>query len=254
MLILNIFYMHYNTVGGPTKNRPNWFNYEVCLRNLLRTIDAAPDDVYVKLNLIFDGGISDFKNDFSSKYFDAESTICEKNKCLKVHFIEAGSGEKSGQLTLEYIFKSDYGDNELIYTLENDYLHADAWIENVRDVFKSRIKYDYISLYDHRDKYKYIDGFLPRYNLLKSQIYASKKIHWRVTPSTCFSFVAKPQTLKSDLWFFLHFRDQFVQPLLRIFKRRILISALPGQSTHCMARFLSPTVDWEAVSIKDMPL
>ena len=31
-------------------------------------------------------------------------------------------------------------------------------------------------------------------------------------------------------------------------KGRFLLTAIPGLSTHCMAAFLSPTIDWEKIN------
>lgn len=241
--------MHYDTDSKVIhKDRPKWFSYESCLANLLNTISLGPEDVYVKLNLIFDGNEESFYNNFCSSYLSINKTIINEKFSTSVIFINAGSGGKAGRLTLDYILSQSFDNEEIIYILENDYLHMPNWIENVRDIYQSHINFDYLSLYDHGDKYQYNIGFHKRYLSLKSKIYVCKKLHWRTIPSTCFSFLTSPMTLKEDAKIFKNFHDMKAFIILRYIKRRSLLSAIPGQSTHCMSEYLAPAIDWEEVS------
>ena len=43
--------------------------------------------------------------------------------------------------------------NDLIYFLENDYLHESKWIDEIFNLVKSNIRWDMATLYDHPDKY-----------------------------------------------------------------------------------------------------
>lgn len=252
-MIINIYYMHYDTDSKVVhKDRPEWFSYESCLANLLNTISLGPEDVYVKFNLIFDGNEESFYNNFCSRYLSINKSIISENFSTGVVFINAGSGGRSGQLTLDYILNQSFDNGEIIYILENDYLHMPNWIENVRDIYQSRINFDYLTLYDHGDKYQYNIGFHRRYLSLISKIYVCKKLHWRTIPSTCFSFITSPITIKQDAKIFNNFHDMKAFIILRYFKRRRLLSAIPGQSTHCMSDYLAPTIDWEEVSKREI--
>jgi hypothetical protein len=241
--------MHYDTDTKVVyKDRPDWFSYESCLVNLLSTISSGPKDVYVKFHLIFDGSEDSFNNNFCSNYLPIEEKKISENLTCKTILINAGSGSRSSQLTLDYISEQSYKNNELVYILENDYLHTQCWIENVRDIYQSGISFDYLSLYDHGDKYQHNIGFHERYLSLKSKIYVCKKLHWRTIPSTCFSFITAPNIVKNDTGIFKIFYDMWAFRILRNIKGRQILSALPGQSTHCMSEYLSPAVDWEKIS------
>lgn len=248
-LTINIYYMHYDTDSKVVnKDRPEWFSYESCLKNIIRTIALGPSDVYIKFHLIFDGDQKSFENNFCSKYFSSHEIKRTDNCEYAVVFIDAGTGAKSGQITLDYIASQLFESNSIVYTLENDYLHTDRWIESVRDIYLSNIKYDYLTLYDHGDKYHHNKGFHQRYLRLKSKIYVCGGMHWRTMTSTCFSFLTLPSILKHDALVFKKIHDMRAFMLLRYLKRRTLLSSIPGQSTHCMSDFLSPAVDWEKVS------
>jgi hypothetical protein len=248
-MILSIYYMHYDTDSKIVyKDRPEWFSYELCLNNIIRTIELGPTDVKIKFILMFDGNQESFNNNFCSKYFDPHESIRYVNCEYSVVFIDAGTGAKAGQITLDYICSQTFEPNNFIYTLENDYLHTDHWIENTRDICQSKIKFDYLTLYDHGDKYEHNTAFLRRYFNLKSKLYVCKKLHWRTMSSTCFSFITSPEILKHDAWIFKNFHDMKAFTILRNLKRRILLSAIPGQSTHCMSDYLSPAIDWDDIA------
>lgn len=252
-LSMNIYYMHYDTDHKAViKDRPAWFSYEACLKNIIRTIELAPLDVSIKFYLMFDGDQESFEKNFCSKYFSSCDAKKTKNCEYNVVFIDAGSGAKSGQKTLDFIASQTFDSNDLVYTLENDYLHSDQWIENVRDIHQSSIKFDYLTLYDHGDKYQHNTGFHKRYLSLRSKLYVCQKLHWRTMTSTCFSFICKPSILKRDALIFKKFHDMKAFTILRYLKNRTLLSAVPGQSTHCMSNYLSPVTNWAEVSNKEV--
>ena len=61
--------------------------------------------------------------------------------------------------------------DDLIYFVENDYLHLDSWVSKVLDLFSCYDSLNYVSLYDHNDKYMSI------YDNLVSKIFTSKTHH-----------------------------------------------------------------------------
>lgn len=246
---LKIFYSHYNTKLAQKKERPNWFSFENCLVNLLDTIEQSKTKIKVSLILVFDGDKDSFHDDFSSKYFSLNASLLSKNLTKEVKLIKAGDAFRAAHQLLDIAFNQfEYRDEDLIYTLENDYLHIPGWLEAVEDLANSKIHCHYLSLYDHADKYRHTSSYDGRYDGLRSQIYVTPTRHWRTTPSTCFSLISKAKYLKKDKRIYKFFRDQHVQPFLRIFKRRVLVSPMPALSTHCMARYLAPQIDWEAIN------
>jgi hypothetical protein len=215
----------------------------------LNTIENSNSKIKVSLILVFDGDEDSFRDDFSSKYFDLHEPLVSKNLTREVKLIKAGDAFKAAHLLLDVAFNEyEYLDEDLIYTLENDYLHVPGWLEAVEDLVRSEVNCHYLSLYDHADKYRYTSSYDGRYDGLRSQIYVTPSRHWRTTPSTCFSLISKTKFLKRDRRIYKFFRDQHVQPFLRFFKRRVLVSPMPALSTHCMSRYLSPQIDWEAIN------
>jgi len=200
---------------------------------------------------MFDGDLQGFQNNFCSKYFSPNETIKKNNCDYDVFFMAAGSGARAGQITLDHISSQSFESNSLVYILENDYLHTDRWIENIRDIYNSNINFDYLTLYDHGDKYHHTEGFHKRYMSLRSKVYVCGRLHWRTMTSTCFSFISKPLIIKRDALIFKKFHDMKAFIILRYLKNRKLLSAVPGQSTHCMSSYLSPVTDWAGVSGKE---
>jgi hypothetical protein len=246
---LRIYYLHYNTKNSAKKTRPRWFSYENCLVNLLETIKASSTNLKIRLILVFDGSEDSFYGDFSSNYFVLNHPISSQNLTQEVKLIKAGNQFSAANQLLDYAFeKDDYGPNDLIYTLENDYLHDYGWLNAVEDLLNSDIHFHYLSLYDHADKYRFTKADNGLYNRLKSKIYVTSTRHWRTTPSTCFSFISKATILKKDLSYFKRYRDEHVQKFLRLIKGRILVSPIPSFSTHCMDQYLAPLVDWESIN------
>jgi hypothetical protein len=244
---IHIFYRHVPQKADarsrdPKKRRPEWFSYEACFNNLLSTIllDKNAQDVHV--TVMFDGSLDEFKADFISKYRERFPGL------ISIKFLTAGSDRFSGMLTLYYINSLDLPPTDIIYFLENDYVHQANWVTKLLDLYESNLNFDYISLYDHPDKY-----FYEMYGDLKSQIVCSKTHHWRTAPSSCGTFISDFFHIKTDYDIFqLGMPDYHFFKALREDRGRTLLTPIPGLSTHCMEGYLSPFVDWKLMS--DMPL
>lgn len=239
---LHIFYRHVHIPVTNLKKRPIWFSYEVSFSNLVKTLREQKSDFEINLTVMFDGNQESYQKDFVSQY---AKTFNPKKEGFNfgVHLIQAGSDASSFYQTLDYIKNQKIKDADLIYVLENDYLHIKNWPHALQELVSSNIDFDYLSLYDHKDKY-----FLPMYENLESKIYFSGH-HWRTTPSTCGTFLTRFSTLIDDLevikksggdfYFFKALREQ---------KQRVLITPIPGLSTHCMNDYLSPGIDWASIA------
>jgi hypothetical protein len=116
----------------------------------------------------------------------------KEKKFNKFYEIEAKEDMKSFWETVKLAHSDNsIEDNDLIYFLENDYMHVTGWVDKIFELFQTYTGLDYVSLYDHNDKY-----FLPMYDSLTSKIFTSPSHHWRTTPSTCGSFITTKQTIK----------------------------------------------------------
>lgn len=142
-------------------------------------------------------------------------------------------------------------DDEIVYFLENDYLHrynADKVLESAFD-----LEFDYVTLYDHPDKYlnPYEGGNPFCSNRSEStRVYLGKYCHWKLTNSTTMTFAAKVKTIKQDIsvlrkWTSGSHPHDF-QMFTELTQRgRRLASPLPGYSTHGETRWLSPLTNWK---------
>jgi len=229
---INIFYKHYETNESESKPRPPWFSYEKCFVNLLSTIKKESD---IDLYLIMDGRVN---NNFIKKY---------KNN-FTAYEITAGSDRASSLKLYPYIKKviKNQKDFDLIYILENDYLHVNGWVKKLKELFNTYSNLNYVSLYDHNDKY-----FLPMYENLVSKVFTTKTHHWRTTPSTCGSFIVNKKVFLED--YDIPFKipgDHNKFLWLNKNKNRFVTTPIPGLNTHCMSNLLSPTIDWQYINEK----
>ena len=224
---IHILYRHFNIEGNDCRNRPNWFDFEKCFISLLSSIEGKNVD----LHIIMDG---DINNNFIKKY---------KNK-FTLHPIQAGKDQISFNKTWEIAKALDIGKKDLIYFLENDYLHVENWVDKTIELFSTFEGLNYVSLYDHNDKY-----FLPMYEDLVSKLFTTNTHHWRTAPSTCGSFIIPKNIFIED--FIDHTtiegdHNKFLQ--LTHNKNRFILTPLPGLSTHCVNGLLSPCIDWEQIN------
>jgi len=224
---LNIFYRHYNISGNDFKNRPQWFDFEECFINLLDTIKK---DKRVNLHVIMDGKVSD---NWIDNYKDSYT----------LHEFNGGSDRESFLETYRYAKNLSTKDNDLFYFLENDFLHVSGWVDKVFELFNTYEGINYISLYDHNDKY-----FLPMYDNLVSKIFTTSTHHWRTTPSTTGTYIVNKQVFLEDYQVPFDMRgdhNKFIW--LSENKNRFVATPIPGLSTHCMNNLLSPTINWSQI-------
>lgn len=237
---LHIYYRHVHVKAelrsrDPNKKRPPWFSYEGCFRNLLETIRQDRLGHRVRINVVYDGSADEARSDFVIE-------LCNRYQVpAHIYLTSAGSDMRSLLTTFQLANDSDLPDRDLIYFLENDYAHQPGWTGKVFELYESGHKFDFVSLYDHRDKYH-----LPMYVSLTAKLLYSRTHHWRTAPSTCASFILEKAALRRDYDVFSSgLTDYYLFTKLVGERGRTLLTPLPGLSTHAMAEYLSPAVDWE---------
>jgi len=150
-----------------------------------------------------------------------------------------GSGAASylAALDLALSYKDEY---QYVYFIEDDYMHKKGW-ENIL-LEGLDLGADYVTLYDHPDKYNYRE-----YPTLRSHIYFTGQTHWREIPSTTDTFACSIKTLAEDIDIHREFstgvsisRDHHRFLALAERKRRYLISCIPGYSSHMVKEYTSP--------------
>lgn len=239
---LHIFLRHVHIYDPIAKARPEWFDIEACFANLIRTLSNKQLPLKIDLTIMFDGTDASFNDDFLSEYMNKYG----RNSPIEIKIIKFSGGTdiKSFHHTIDYILNQKYSDDDWVYFLENDYLHVTDWVDKFSDLLKFGKNLEYISLYDHYDKY-----FYDQYRDLKSKLFFHGSHHWRTTPSTCASFLVNSKVLNEDAQLIKSSGGdhEFFTALTEHHSRKI-ISPIPGLSTHCMKDFLSPGVDWKTIS------
>ena len=226
---IKVFLRHWNGALARKQDvRPEWFSYEKCYRS----VKNADVDLYILLD-----GTKE-KHHFE---FDANDNITEYH---------GGSDEASFLFCLNQIERYNFDDDDIIYIVEDDYLHRTGWENIMKEAFDT-FDVDYVTLYDHGDKYT-----LEMYENLQSKILHSKNIHWRSTPSTCNTYAAKWKTFKKH-W---DIHVMYCLPehthggydhtkFLHLWREGSnLISSIPGYSNHCdLQQYWSPIIDWSKI-------
>jgi hypothetical protein len=230
--MIRIFQRHCNfSTQSAHKPRPDWFDREKIFDSFIATLDERVD-----YTAFHDSGNGNIEDHFLS------------DKDVKKVSMLGGNDAQSFLNVLNYVIEQNYDDNDIIYFLEDDYLHKSGWIDILLEGFEY-IGADYYTLYDHPDKY-----YLPMYEDLQSKIIATPSTHWRTTPSTTNTYACKLETLKKHLpihikscdlvekWTKDH--DKFTE-LWHAGSN--LISCIPGYSTHVEGNMLSPTIEWSQI-------
>jgi len=200
--------------------RPDGFSKELVFMNLMNTKDANTN-----ITVLYDGNLT---NHWVNKYD------------VKVIQLDGGSGDTSFINQISYIKDQNYAQDTIIYILEDDYLHKKGWPQILREGFKTHypniLKFDYITLYDHKDKY-----FYDMYKTLQSKITLSESVHWRTIPSTTNTFAMLYSTFMYDYNIHCAFKNSDNEKFLYLGKAgRLIGSCMPGYSTHCHNSYMSP--------------
>ena len=218
--------------AGYNKVKPDYINNEACLKNARQVFKNADW-------LVIADNVSEPTKKMIQKYIEEDSDV---------EYVSVGHGAGTFNLALDEALKLN--DDEIVYFIENDYLHTPDAQAVLEDGFN--LNPSFISLYDHPDKYldpskggnPYCQG-----GAEDTRVYLSKLSHWKITNSTTMTFAAKVKTLKE------------VEPILREYTQgsyprdfdmflelrknnRILITSIPGKSTHGETAWLSPLEDW----------
>jgi len=221
--------------SGYNKVKPKYINNRNCLWNAVNTFqDVAFEDWAVIAD-----NVSEETDVIIQSYIPRES----------IEYVSVGHGAGTFNLALDKALTFD--DNEIVYFIENDYLH----LPNSKKVIEeglNEIEADFVSLYDHPDKY--IDGANPYVNGGGeiTKVMLSKSSHWKITNSTTMTFASKVKTLRKtenilreytqgsyprDFDMFVHLYNS----------AHYLITPIPGYSTHGETTWLTPLIDWSKI-------
>lgn len=211
---------------SPGKKRPFWWDKEKTFNNFKETLNSDTTEY----KIVYDEFFGNLEDTFLSNEKD-------------VHIIKCGGEAKSFLETINYIKLQNHSPDDVIYFLEDDYIHRPGWDKILLEGFD--IPSSYVTLYDHRDKYG------EYYSEFRTKVLHTESSHWMATPSTTQTFAVKYSTLIED--FYIHTKySTDVEPsadhqkfLHLAQKGRLLVSSIPGYATHCQSDLLSPCIDWE---------
>jgi len=221
--------------GGYKKQKPDYITKIDCFENALKHFQ----DFYI----IQDGEIKDENVLFNMIRLAEKYNVKSERKIVNV-----GNGAGTFNLALDYALTLD--DNEIVYFLEDDYIHRFGAKEVLLDAFNLPV--DYVTLYDHPDKYKNPqDGGNPHCEGLSevSRVYCGKYSHYKTTNSTTMTFAAKVGTLREDEEILRKWTNATHPYDFEMFtelsqKGRKLVSSIPAFSTHGETQWLSPLYNW----------
>lgn len=201
--------------GSYTKAKLPGVTKEVCLRNFLDSF------VVGSITIMADNCGED------------TLTMCRRTekKMMETSLGNAGSIRGAIEMVL------DWDDNAIVYFVEDDYLHLR--MENVpfesipeRDIAEGLLKADYVTLYDHPDKYlrEYQRGE-------QSQVVRTQHAHWRYSVSTTMTFASTAKVLREDIEIWRKHTEGGHPDDHKIFtelgkKGRKLVVRIPGTACH----------------------
>lgn len=234
-------YILYRSTGGDNrKNRPPYYSKMLCLQSFLRAFEHVRDRASV--TFINDGPMP-------------EDRLAIMEKWGKVVPFPGLGNSPSYRRTLAMV--DELPDDSLVYFAEDDYLYTEEAFVKLLAAFDSLPEIDYVTLFDHMDRYIRNDDSRRGY----SRVYVAGGLHWRTVESTCMTFGARTARLKQDAW--IHRlgtvpgtpRDRIIWRCTQgekwffwKFPKRTLIGPIPSLATHMDPEGLAPNVDWERVA------
>ena len=229
--MVNIFYRLSD--GGNPKEKPSYIRKEYCLSNFV--FNFRDDNITV---------IADNVSESTRKMIQQHE--------VNIEHTDYKSGGKAFIHALEMACKLE--DEKIVYFVEDDFLHKPDSRKIILEGL--RLGADYISLYDHPDKY--LDpskGGNPQveYGGEVTRLMLSESCHWKLSNSTVLTFATKAKTIKRDFQVWKkavldspHLGSYFAFTELRN-QGRSLITSVPGYSTHGETKWLTPLTDWSKV-------
>ena len=222
--------------AGYKKEKPDFINNEKCLSNFCWVFNDEHDTSEI---LVMADNVSEPTRKMIQQH--------------EVHIDHVSVGHGAGTFNLALDKALTYDDDEIVYFVENDYIHKAFAPKILLEGFE--LGASFVALYDHPDKY--LDpsrGGNPHCEGggEDTRVYLTDSCHWKVTNSTTMTFAAKVSTLKrvepilrkhtsgkhpNDFHMFMELRDE----------GELLITPLPGYATHGETAWLAPLTDWSRV-------
>lgn len=242
--------------SGYNKQKPDYINEIGCLRNFISYFLENDYNLYEGA-MIYKRNRPTLLVVADTNYFNGDSvaihnymnTIQSHVPANSTKFVNFGSGSKVFNWCLTEALECS--DDEIVYFVENDYLHVDDSYLALIDGLKLG---DYVSLYNHPDKFiAPQDGGNPYVESdggFYTKLFSTDMATWMLTNSLTGTFAAKVSVLRRDEEILREFTsgtsyrdfEMFIE-LQRKRNRRIL-TPIPTYSTHGETAWLAKRVDW----------
>ena len=228
--MIRIFQRHCQfSSNSANKQRPEWFNRE-------KIFDSFKDTFTDEINYTA----------FYDTLNGSEHFIF--NKGVNIVETEGGSEAKSFNNLLKYVYKQDFKEDDIIYFVEDDYLHKNEAITEMlftyekissqvgKEIFLCPVDYPYL----YKDSEK-------------TNILIGHQYHWRTIKESLLTFMTSKQMLNKH-WLSLvkmgsEEHSPFETPLHKIYEDEICLSPIPSLAMHCTnvnsVFGLSPNINWE---------
>ena len=222
-----VVYYRTSDAGYP-KDKPSYVNNFSCLYNFLKEFPFRNVNIIVMADNVSD---------------ETKEKLEKESSGLDIHYTSIGSS--AGTFHNVFMDSLNLDEDTIVYFLENDYIHAPNSMNALFDGID--IVADYVTLYDHPDKYIRTYDYGEPTRVMKGKV-----CHWKMTISTTMTFAAKVSTLMKDkeIWL-MNTMDSYPtdhQAFLQLREQgRSLISPIPGYSTHGETDWLSPFRNWEMI-------
>lgn len=248
--------------AGYKKNKPYYVNNTKCLHNFVRIFGKKDllvlfDENYYNNNLVL------FDEDYDNKdpaifksmaEFDSLITMCNINQ-IAYNIIDTGSSAKSFNEALTIALT--YEDDEIVYFVENDYIHKAGSKQILTNIFESNICENlFASLYQHPDKFLHSslggNPFTNPDNSYSTIIHSGKDGYWNVVDSTTMTFATKVKTLKLSEPIMRECTTGNNPSSVKMFWKLNaigcrLVTPLDSYATHGETAWLAKFTDWDFI-------
>lgn len=179
--------------GDNRKGRPEFYSKDAALRSFVSALEQAPPGDRVFVN---DGPV-------------AENRVSLMRAVGEVVALPGVGNCRSFRACVGIAEMRDWSDNDLVYFVEDDYLHLPKALSCLAVAASATPSADYFTLYDHPDKDR-----LVRHRLFRSVNQTTRVVGrhtWMPARSTCLTFGARLGALREDAWVF-HLCSRFDPP------------------------------------------
>ena len=212
------------------RERLKGFSKETCYKNLKGTIDRNISNI----SFLMDGNIDEH--------------FLKDEKEFKIVKIKGGSQAKSWESALEHVINNNFSDEQIIYFIEDDYLHFEPMLEEMvasyermasqlnKDIFICPSDYPYLYMSNE-----------------KTNILIGNKRHWRTVNKTLCTFMTSKYLLNKYWENFektcLDRNEPFEKYINEIYEKEICLSPLKSLSLHMTninsSYGLAPFIDYK---------